>query len=83
MGKSKPPSPPKAQPLPEPPADPSINEQAKADAATAATNEKRRTLASSTEGTFGASKAAASAAPTNADSLGLKPAGSNLKSTLG
>ncbi len=82
MGKSKPPSAPAPQPLPAPPPDPSVNEQAKADAATAAQNQKRRTLASSTEGTFGASKLAMQDPSTSAGVNSLKP-NSNLKSTLG
>jgi hypothetical protein len=66
MGKSSPPSAPK---LPPPPPDPNANEEAKANAALAATASKRRSLASSSEGSFGNSKDALGAAPTNAPSL--------------
>jgi hypothetical protein len=70
MGKSKPPSP-KAPP---PPPDPNANEEAKANAGLAATNAKRRSLASQSEGSYGLSKDALGAAPTQAPTL---------KSTLG
>lgn len=66
MGKGKPPS---APALPPPPPDPNANEEAKANAAAAATNSKRRSLASSSEGSFGNTQGALGAAPTNTPSL--------------
>lgn len=68
MGKKSPPMP-KANPAG--PADPNANEQAKANAGLAATNSKRRSLASQSEGSFGLSKDALGGAPTQAP--GLKP----------
>ena len=70
MGKSQPPSP-KAAP---PPPDPNKDEQAKASAGLAASNEKRRSLASSAEGTFGLTQDALGGAPTKSP---------DLKNTLG
>jgi hypothetical protein len=66
MGKSKPPS---APALPAPPADPNANDQAKAAAGEAATNAKRRTLASASEGSFGRSTDALGSGPSNAPTL--------------
>lgn len=75
MGKAKVPSPSK---LPAAPANPDANEEAKAAAGAAASAEKRRSIASSSEGSFGRSPAALGSPSTNTGG-----ASATLKPTLG
>lgn len=75
MGKQKPPSPSK---LPAAPQNPDANDEAKAAAGAAATNEKRRSIAASSEGSFGRSSGALGAPSTNTGG-----ASATLKPTLG